>query len=75
MCKIVDIIEQEGGQYLDSVKLFDIYQGSQIGEGKKSMAFNLIFVANDRTLNVEEIDLIIKNILTALGDKLNAQLR
>ena len=39
------------------------------------MAFNLIFVANDRTLNVEEIDLIIKNILTALGDKLNAQLR
>ena len=73
--KIMDIIEQEGGEYLDSVKLFDIYQGAQIGEGKKSMAFNLIFVADDRTLNVEEVDSIIKNILTALGEKLNAQLR
>ena len=72
---IIDIIESEGGQYLDNVKLFDIYQGEQVGEGKKSMAFNLIFVSYDKTLNVEEIDSVIKNILSALSEKLNAQLR
>ena len=60
---ITDIITKFGGEYLTNVKLFDIYQGAQIGEGKKSLAFNLIFVSNDRTLNVEEIDDTIKNII------------
>ncbi len=72
---IENTIKENAGQYLEKVKLFDIYQGAQIGEGKKSMAFNLIFVAEDRTLNVEEIDQTIKNILTALKEKLGAQLR
>ena len=64
-----------GKKYLESVKLFDIYQGAQIGEGKKSMAFNLIFVAEDRTLNVEEVDNMIKKILKSLTYQLGAQLR
>ena len=72
---VIDIIKENGGEYLDKVALFDIYQGSQIGEGKKSMAFNLIFVANDRTLSVEEIDSTIKNILDELKQKLSAELR
>jgi len=72
---IMDAIKNNGGEYLEKVSLFDIYQGAQIGEGKKSMAFNLIFVADDRTLNVEEIDQTIKNILTVLKDSFNAELR
>lgn len=72
---IIKTIKNAAGEYLDSVKLFDIYEGAQIGEGKKSMAFNLIFVSYDRTLNVEEIDQTIKNILKALRDELNAELR
>lgn len=72
---IIDIIKQNGGTYLDKVALFDIYQGAQVGEGKKSMAFNLIFVANDRTLSVEEIDQTIKNILDKLKQELSAELR
>jgi phenylalanyl-tRNA synthetase beta chain len=72
---IEDIIKKAGGKYLESVKLFDIYQGAQIGEGKKSMAFNLIFVAEDRTLNVEEVDNMIKKILKSLSFQLGAQLR
>ncbi len=72
---IIDIIKENGGKYLDKVALFDIYQGVQIGEGKKSMAFNLVFVADDRTLNVDEVDVYIKNILTALNTELNAELR
>ena len=72
---IMDAIKNNGGEYLEKVSLFDIYQGAQIGEGKKSMAFNLVFVADDRTLNVEEIDQTIKNILTVLKDSFNAELR
>lgn len=72
---VIDVIKSEGGEYLESVSLFDIYQGAQVGEGKKSMAFNLIFVSCDRTLNVEEIDLTIKNILKALNEKIGAELR
>ncbi len=73
--QIVEVIKQNGGEHLDSVSLFDVYQGSQIGEGKKSMAFNLVFLSYDRTLNVEEIDQVMKNILTSLQTNLSAELR
>ena len=60
---------------MDNVSIFDVYQGSQVENGKKSMAFNLIFVSTERTLNVEEIDQTINNILNALSEKLKAKLR
>ena len=72
---IVKCIKAVGGQYLDDVSLFDIYRGEQVGKGKKSMAFNLIFVSYDKTLNLEEIDQVIQNILKELREKLNAELR
>ena len=72
---IIDVIKENGGEYLEKVTLFDIYQGAQVGEGKKSMAFNLVFVANDRTLNVEEVDAVIAHILDALKNDLSAELR
>ena len=72
---VIKAIKSAGGEYLDSVSLFDIYQGAQIGQGKKSMAFNLIFISYDRTLNVEEIDEVIKNILNVLVKELGAELR
>ena len=72
---IVKCIKEVGGQYLDDVSLFDIYRGEQVGKGKKSMAFNLIFVSYDKTLNLEEIDQVIQNILKELREKLNAELR
>ena len=72
---VVDVITNAGGEYLDSVSLFDIYQGSQITKGKKSMAFNLVFICYDRTLNVEEIDAVMKNIFDNLINKLGAELR
>ena len=73
--QIVKAIKEKGGEYLDSVSLFDIYEGEQIGAGKKSMAFNLIFVSYDRTLNVEEIDAAIQSILNNLQTELKAELR
>ena len=72
---VMNVIKKAGGKYLESIKLFDVYQGAQVGEGKKSMAFNLIFVAEDKTLNVEEVDSIIKKVLKSLEYQLGAQLR
>ena len=72
---IIDAIKQRGGKYLESVTLFDIYEGAQVEKGKKSMAFNLIFVAQDRTLNIEEIDGAINKILRHLTEVTGAQLR
>ena len=72
---IVNVIKKAGGNYLESVKLFDIYQGAQVSQGKKSMAFSLVFVAEDKTLNVEEVDAIIKKILKSLNHQLGAELR
>jgi phenylalanyl-tRNA synthetase beta chain len=42
------------GEYLESVRLFDVYTGPQVGEGKKSLAFALRFRAPDRTLTESE---------------------
>ncbi len=72
---IVKIIKESAGQFLDSVKLFDLYTGDRIAKDKKSMAFNLIFISNERTLNVEEIEDAVKNILKNLREKLGAELR
>ena len=72
---VEEMIKKASGKYLESIKLFDIYEGEQIGKGRKSMAFNLIFVAEDRTLNVEEVDNIIKKILKSLNYQLGAELR
>ena len=72
---IINCIKTFGGKYLDRVMLFDVYQGGQVASGKKSMAFNLVFVSDERTLSVEEVDSAIKKILKNLKDKLNAELR
>ena len=73
--EIIDCIKDVGGEFLKKVSLFDVYEGSQVEQGKKSIAYNLIFVSDERTLLVEEIDNIIQNVLKALRDKLNAVLR
>ena len=72
---IVDVIKASGGEFLDKISLFDVYQGAQVEQGKKSMAFNLVFVADDRTLNVEEIDKTMTDILSSLKEKVGAELR
>ena len=60
---------------LKDVSLFDIYRDKGVAEGKKSVAFNLVLRADDRSLTAEEADADVKNILTALETKLGAVLR
>jgi phenylalanyl-tRNA synthetase beta chain len=60
---------------LKDVALFDIYTGTGIPEGKKSVAFNLTLRADDRSLTAQEADEDVKNILALLASELNAVLR
>ena len=60
---------------LKGVSLFDIYRGRNIGEGKKSVAFNLTLRADDRSLTSEEADKDVKSILETLEKDCGAVLR
>ncbi|MCI7472184.1 MAG: phenylalanine--tRNA ligase subunit beta [Clostridiales bacterium] len=60
---------------LKECKLFDIYRGKGVDEGKKSVAFNLVLRADDRSLTSEEADEDVKSILTTLEKELGAVLR
>ena len=58
-----------------SAKLFDVFRGPQIGEGKKSMSYAVMLRAADRTLTDEEADGATAKILSALEEKLRIRLR
>ncbi|MDR1135689.1 MAG: phenylalanine--tRNA ligase subunit beta [Clostridiales Family XIII bacterium] len=73
--ELTDVIRSHGGKILESVKMFDVYRGKQIGEGKKSVAFNLVYRSAERTLTDEEAALEYEKTLTALSEKLGAVLR
>ena len=68
-------IEKAAGAILESVKLFDVYKGKGIPEGKKSVAYSLSLRAPDRTLTDEECDKAMKNALAALEKDFGAALR
>lgn len=68
------VIRKYGGALLESYHLFDIYEGSQIKEGYKSMAYSISFRAKDRTLEDKDIVEVMNKILNALG-KLDIELR
>jgi phenylalanyl-tRNA synthetase beta chain len=52
--ELEDALREGAGELLESIRLFDLYEGDQLGEGRKSLAFRLRFRAPDRTLTVEE---------------------
>ena len=60
------IITKRGGKHLESLTLFDLYQGKQVPEGYKSMAYSLAFRAPDRTLTDFDVDTWIKKIVDDL---------
>ena len=68
-------IQRSGGSLLRSIDLFDVYSGSQIPEGKKSLAFSLTLRSDEQTLTDEQADEAVSNILSALSSELGAVLR
>ena len=66
--QIEDVIEQRGGKFLESYKLFDVYEGAQVLSGHKSVAYSITFRAKDHTLEDKEVTAIMNKILNGLGD-------
>ncbi|MBQ6986775.1 MAG: phenylalanine--tRNA ligase subunit beta, partial [Oscillibacter sp.] len=75
VAELRDAIRQSGSELLKSVALFDIYTGPGIPPDKKSVAFNLTFRSDERSLTAAEVEEAVARILDALRDSLNAVLR
>ncbi|MBQ7290869.1 MAG: phenylalanine--tRNA ligase subunit beta [Clostridia bacterium] len=72
---IEKVMKETNSKLIESVKLFDIYRGAQLGEGKKSVSFSVSFRSPDHTLTVEETDKAAKKILGAIEHKLGITIR
>ena len=72
--RIEQSIVSAGGKLLDSVRLFDVYRGKGVAQGKKSMAFELAYRAPDRTLTAEEVESaherLVRKVCGAVGGEL-----
>ena len=66
---------KEACDYVTAVKLFDVYEGSQLPENMKSMAFNVVFTPRDEELKAKKVEGFVENILANLKDKLGITLR
>lgn len=73
--QVESCIRELGGQLLEKVELFDVYEGAQIPEGYKSMAYSLSYRAADRTLTDEEVNSLHDSIVKGLEQRLGARLR
>ena len=72
---VMATIRESAGELLTDISLFDIYRGEQLGEGKKSLAFQLTFCATDRSLEEKEINELREAMLGPLEEKLGAKIR
>ena len=75
VAEVEDVMTAAAGKLLRRIKLFDIYRGTGIAEGKKSLAFSLELMAEDRTLTDTDSEVVVSKVLTALEKKLGAVLR
>lgn len=74
-CGQIEKAIYEACKYVTDVKLFDIYAGAQVGEGKKSMAFTVTFTPAEEAITPEKCDGYVKKILNNLSRNLNITLR
>ncbi|MBO5836975.1 MAG: phenylalanine--tRNA ligase subunit beta [Oscillospiraceae bacterium] len=75
VAQVEDVITGAAGKLLRDVRLFDIYRGTGVPEGKKSMAFSLELRADDRTLTDSDSEQAMNKALNALKKELGAELR
>ncbi len=72
---VVDVVRAAGGELLRGVEIFDVYEGEQAGEGRRSIAMHLTFRAPDRTLTDEEIDERMRRVLDEASARVGAASR
>jgi phenylalanyl-tRNA synthetase beta chain len=73
--QVEEIIRNKGGKLVEEVKLFDIYKGSQIEEGYKSMAYSIVYRSDEKTLSEEDITKVHNKIVNSLVNQVGASLR
>ena len=73
--QIVEVARQTEKKLLKKVELFDVYQGNNLPEGKKSYAVNFILQDEQKTLNDKQIDTIMRKLITNITNRLGAELR
>lgn len=73
--EILATIEKNGGKFFNGATLFDVYEGKQVADGKKSLAFTMEFLSEEKTLTDKEADDAFNNILSAVKEKFKAELR
>lgn len=74
-CQAIEEAIRSSSPYVTEVRLFDIYEGAQVGEGKKSMAFSVVFTPKEEAFTEEQVDGFVKKILKNLERNLGAILR
>jgi len=72
---IIENIKKAGGKLLTDIRIFDVYEGANVKEDEKSIAFSLTFQDANRTLNDEEVMNIFGQIIESVCKKLNARIR
>jgi len=73
--EVLNVINRVGGKLVRDADLFDMYEGEELPEGKKNLAFHIVFQAEDKTLNAKEIDQLQKKIIAALEENPDWQVR
>jgi len=72
---VAETVKKAGGKALESVKIFDVYKGAGVADGKKSVAYNLVFRLPDKTMNDADADKAVANILRVLEAEAGITLR
>ncbi|WP_027596149.1 phenylalanine--tRNA ligase subunit beta [Pseudomonas sp. LAIL14HWK12:I7] len=72
---VLELIRDNAGEWLTDLRLFDVYQGKGIDPDRKSLAVGLTWQHPSRTLNDDEVNVTLQNILTSLEQRLNTTLR
>jgi phenylalanyl-tRNA synthetase beta chain len=73
--EVVKVVSAVGGPLLREVRVFDLYEGAQLPEGKKSLALRLVFRSAERTLSESEVNDLRADMLSALKESIGADLR
>jgi phenylalanyl-tRNA synthetase beta chain len=73
--ELMEVIVEKAGDQLESIDIFDVFEGESIGEGNKSLAFRLNFLDPNKTLNIKEVEPIIQRIVKSLENDFSAKLR
>jgi len=72
---LIKSINKNAGKMLSSIEVFDVFEGDSIGKNKKSIAFRMNFLDRNKTLNIKDVEPIIKKVLKALENQYSAKLR